>query len=233
MDKKTQKKLLTLVKKNYNNIAGEFNQTRKKKIWPILLELTQNIKNGDKILDAGCGNGRIIDTFRGKDIDYIGFDSNNKLIKLAKENFPDRKFKVLDILNSNKLNENGFDYIFSIAVLHHIPGNNLRIKVLKDLKNKLSDDGKIIITVWNLWEFKKFKNKIFYFALLKLILKNKMEFGDILFDWHGKSINNKNNKRYYHVFTTKGLKKLAKKSGLAIKMLKKDQFNYYLILKKK
>ena len=58
-----------------------------------------------------------------------------------------------------------------------------------------------------------------------------MDVGDITFDW-------KNNKgeivagRYYHMFTLRELKKISHKAGLKIEKLYKDEFNYFLILKK-
>ena len=95
----------------------------------------------------------------------------------------------------------------------------------------MSDDGKIIIAVWNLWGQKKFKKLVFKFALLKLIKKNKMDIGDILFDWK----NSKGeivSRRYYHAFTKRELKKIIKKAGLKIEKIYKDKFNYYAVLKK-
>ena len=86
MDKQTQKNLLALVKSNYEEIADQFNQTRKKYLWPELIELTKEIKTGDKILDVGCGNGRLLEAFRDKPVSYLGIDNNEKLINLAREN---------------------------------------------------------------------------------------------------------------------------------------------------
>ena len=59
MNKKTQKELLDIVKQNYEEIADQFSETRKKHLWPELIELTKNIKEGSSILDVGCGNGRL------------------------------------------------------------------------------------------------------------------------------------------------------------------------------
>jgi SAM-dependent methyltransferase len=128
-----------------------------------------------------------------------------------------------------------FDYVFSIALLHHLPGSDLRIAALKQLKNKVSEDGKIIIIVWNLWGQKKFRKLIYKFFLLKLIKKNlpvgRMDFGDILFDWKN-SAGEAQSRRYYHAFTKMELRKIIKKSGLKIEKLYKDKFNYYAILNK-
>ena len=197
MDKKTQEKLLEIVKKNYEEIAEDFSETRKKYLWPELIKLTGQVKDGDKILDVGCGNGRLIEAFKNKHINYIGIDNSYKLIKLAKEKYGPQNFQfspaspseagraifnfqflVCDLLELDKLPLQKFDYIFCVAVLHHIPGEDLRLKVLKNLKEKLADNGKIILTVWNLWSQKKFRNLIFKTEILKFLTKIKITKND-------------------------------------------------------
>ncbi len=243
MDKQTQKNLLKIVERNYKEIANDFNETRKKYLWPELIKLTKNVKNNEKVLDVGCGNGRLLKAFEGKEINYLGIDSSEKLISLAKSEIRNPapasragqglkfEFRKGDILELSKISEINFDYIFCIAVLHHIPGQDLRIQTLKQLKNKVELDGKIIITVWNLWSQKKFRKFIWKFILLKLIGKNKMDYGDILFDWKN-SKGEKVSRRYYYAFTKRQLKKIARKAGLKIKKIYKDKYNYYAILQK-
>jgi len=212
-------------------------------LWPELVKLTEEVKDGDKILDVGCGNGRLLRAFQGKNISYIGVDNSEKLISLAKRRscelrIANCEFRIFDILELSKLPQINFDYVFCVAVLQHIPGRDLRIAALKQLKNKVSDDGKIIISVWNLWNQKKFRKLIFKFWALKLIKKNNiageaggMDFGDILFDWknsRGEAIS----KRYYHAFRMGELKDIIKKTGLKIEKIYKDKRNYYAVLKK-
>jgi 2-polyprenyl-3-methyl-5-hydroxy-6-metoxy-1,4-benzoquinol methylase len=237
MNKQTQKELLDIVKSNYEAVADEFNETRKKYLWPELLNLAETVKDGDKILDAGCGNGRLLKAMQDKKIDYLGVDNSENLIAKAWEEFADEDIKakyefrngnILELANFPELN---FDYIFSIAVLHHFPGTDLRVQALKQLKNKISQNGKIIITAWNLWSQPKYRTLIIKFFLLKLIGKNKMDMGDILFDWKNTKGEIKS-RRYYHAFTKRELKKTIYKAGFKIEKIYKDKYNYYLILKK-
>ncbi len=235
MNKQTQKELLNIVKRNYDEIAEEFSETRNKPLWPELIKLTEKIKDGDRVLDAGCGNGRLLDAFGNKKIEYLGVDGSEKLIKLAerrikkqrRESRASYEFIVGDILKLSEMPQINFDYVFCVAALQHIPGQDLQIAALKQLKNKISDDGKIIITVWNMWGRKKFKKLIFKFLALKLIKKNGMDFGDILFAGF-----NRKSQRYYHAFRKRELKKIIKKAGLRIEKIYKDKHNYYAVLKK-
>ena len=43
MDKQTQKNLLDIVKRNYNEIAEDFDETRKKQLWPELENYMEKI----------------------------------------------------------------------------------------------------------------------------------------------------------------------------------------------
>ncbi|MBI2459383.1 MAG: class I SAM-dependent methyltransferase [Parcubacteria group bacterium] len=280
MDKQTEKYLLNLVKRNYEEIAADFDLTRKKQLWPELLRLTEPVKNGDRVLDVGCGNGRLLEAFGEKKISYLGVDNSEKLIETARKNFQfsifnfqtnpnfqfsnkiqntrpyqnasptessarsgadgfwrgtfgraKYKFQVADILQLDKLPERNFAYVFCIAVLHHLPGENLRIKALEQMKNKINKNGQIILTVWNLWKQAKFRKLIFKYGLLKLIGKNKMDWDDILFNWKN-NLGQPVSRRYYHTFTKKELKKLAVRAGLKIEKLSKDKYNYYAVLTK-
>lgn len=235
MNKQTQNELLKIVKKNYADIAEHYNETRKKHLMPLwgeLVNYAKNVKEGASVLDAGCGNGRLIEAFEGKKINYVGIDQDEQLIKHAREQKPGYKFFVGDLLELGKIPEYNFNHLISIAVLHHVPGKQLRIEILRQFKNKIEKDGEIIFTVWNLWsdkwDKKKFKQAIIKFFLLKLIGKNQMDFGDILRDWKnpkGEIVS----KRYYHAFTKWELRRIVKKAGLKLKKIYSDGYNYYVI----
>lgn len=233
MNKQTSDRLLKLVQTSYNQIAEDFNQTRQKQIWPELTKLATEIDDShrtQKILDVGCGNGRLASLFQDRHIDYYGLDNCQALLDLAKTNYGDH-FNLGDILKLSLFKEVNFDYVFCIAVLHHLPGYNLRLEALKQLRSKAKPGGTIIITVWNLWNQQKYRRLIFKYWLLKLLKKNHMDFGDILFDWKNSQGLNLT-QRYYHGFTKRELTKLIKKANLSIDRLYKDNYNYYLVLKK-
>ena len=229
MNKDKQKEILKIVRQNYEEIAESFDETREKPLWPPLVEFLKEVKGGEKVLDAGCGNGRLLRALGTKKIKYFGTDLSENLIKICREKYPDNNFSVADILNLGILAEYDFDWVFSIAVLHHLPGLDLQVAALKQLKNKVKADGRIVLTVWNMWSEDRFKKMLWKFFLLKLIGRNQMDFGDVLFDWKRSGMTSK---RYYHAFRRCELKKIVKRAGLKIDKITRDRFNYYLILKK-
>lgn len=207
MNKEYTEFLLQKTKEDYNLIAEDFSRTRES-AWGEFNFFADYVKNGDKILDAGCGNGRLLELLNGKNIDYIGIDIAENLVKIAKGIYPQRDFFVADNLNL-PFPDNNFDEVFSIAVLHTVPSKELREEVLAELKRVLKPQGKLFLTVWNL----RVKNKFFLFLqqyFLKVIGKSKLDSGDLFIPWADKT------KRYYHFFTERELYDLAEKVGFRI-----------------
>jgi len=214
------------VRDDYNLISEDFSRTRQNP-WPETKFLFDNIKRGNKILDLGCGNGRFYQFLKDKDIDYIGIDSSLRLIEKAKERYPDVDFRAADALNL-PFSDNSFDKVFSIAVLHHIPSKEFRLKFLREAKRVLKNKGTLILTVWKLRRKEEWL-LFFKYTFLKLIDKSKLDFKDILKPWGNKTL------RYYHWFSERELIKLVKKEGFKIKEVgivknkKGNRQNIYLI----
>lgn len=167
-------KLIEKTQENYNILAPHFSYTRSKP-WPELKVLVGKIPSKTKILDIGCGNGRLLELFKDKKIDYLGIDFSHQLICEAKRRYPKASFKVADITQKTTW-ENlkvKFDFIFCIAVLHHLPTQKLRKGVVEQICQALKPDGKTFITVWNLWQKKYLKHHLSFQSLkLKWQLKD-------------------------------------------------------------
>ncbi|MBI4994033.1 methyltransferase domain-containing protein [Candidatus Peregrinibacteria bacterium] len=193
------KEVLRKVKLDYGLIAEEFSKTRQKP-WPefkVFLK-SLNLKKARqkiKLLDAGCGGGRLYDFLKNEPIIYTGIDNNKNFLNLARRQHKKVKFKCAD-LTRLPFPKDSFDAVWCIAVLHHLP-KNLQLKALKEICRVLTPKGKFMITVWDLWQKKycKFINKKTHEALIP---------------W-GKKLN-----RYYYAFTADELKTLFKKAGFAL-----------------
>jgi len=64
-----------------------------------------------KVLDIGCGTGHHVAELSSRNIDTIGIDISQAMIKKAKENYPNYKFQVGDALNGNTFDSNKFTHI--------------------------------------------------------------------------------------------------------------------------
>ncbi|MCX6795566.1 MAG: class I SAM-dependent methyltransferase [Candidatus Falkowbacteria bacterium] len=232
MKQKVQEKILSLVKDNYNSIARDFNQTRKKPLWPALTYAASKVNNGEIILDAACGNGRLLEAFKDKKIDYLGLDNSSELIMLAKNNYPDKEFLVDDLLALDFAKNKNFDWIFCVAALHHLPGDNLRIKALKNLALKLKSQGRLVLTVWRPGKNKKFSQALRSSFWKKFFFISRLDFGDVIFNWDGQIKNQESRPRYYHAFRKNEFKNLIFRAGLRITEFIEDEHNFLVIIQK-
>lgn len=219
-------------------IAEDWSKTRsfvplKEKEWFL-----RHIFVGDKVLDLGCGNGRFFEIFNDKKVDYTGIDFSERLIEIAKNKYPNGNFLVSSAFNL-PFPDNLFDRVLCIAVLHHIPSKELRLKFLEEIKRIMKPKGTLILTVWNLnpidmiltGRYKRFLNFLKCFVL-KILGKSKLDFKDFFIPWRNILL------RYVHFFTKSELKELAEQSGLKTKKIggfrnkKSKEGNIYIITKK-
>lgn len=248
MDEAYAQYLLKKTTQDYNLIADHFARTREW-IWQEVIPLAGDIWDGERVLDLGCGNGRLLELFREKGIDYVGVDSSEKLIEIAKKKYqpapsikkgkgplfrPAVRFLVANALNL-PLPDNFFHKVFSLAVLHHIPSEKFRLQFLKEVRRVLREGGQLILSVWNLWSRKATWKLLLKYTFLKLIGKSKLDFKDIFYPWkspRGQIIV----QRYIHCFTKPELKNLVQKSGFKVKEIwiwpKGARSNIYLVAEK-
>jgi ubiquinone/menaquinone biosynthesis C-methylase UbiE len=130
----------------YNEIASLFSSTRQY-IWKDIKPLLRFAKNGDNILDLGCGNGRLYQLFKDLSITFTGIDSSKGLIDIARESHPDAEFIVSD-MRKLPLKDSSFDIAYSIAAVHHLPSDGQK-EVFKEVSRVMKSGGLFIMTNWN------------------------------------------------------------------------------------
>jgi SAM-dependent methyltransferase len=140
------------VEQVYNNIAKEFSNSRYR-VWSgvkkFLDLLPINTTNGD----IGCGNGK--NMMYRTDIQFIGYDISDELIKICLErNLNVHKGNILNL----PITDNYFDNTISIAVIHHLEKQEDRIKALSELLRITKPGGKILVYVWSFLQDKLLTN---------------------------------------------------------------------------
>ena len=219
------KKTIQSLKKAYQSIAHDFSQSRRSH-WAEFSFFADFIPEGSKVLDLGCGNGRFYGYLdeQGKLIDYTGVDFCPDFIKIAREKYPQQEFIEQDMTELDLGKRYG--RIISIASFHHIPSRKLRKKTLKLLFEHLEDDGLLLLSVWNLWQWR------YFFPILRSFLRFLGSFfredpRDLFIPFGKQKV-----LRYYHAFIPFELRSLLKKSGFIIESSEISGFNYLFVCRK-
>ncbi|MBU0546457.1 class I SAM-dependent methyltransferase [Patescibacteria group bacterium] len=201
--------IIQKTKDSYNKISKHFSATRHR-LWDELLEFAPEIKDGQNILDWGCGNGRLILLLKDKKIKYFGLDQSIGLIEYAKAEYA-KETKTGQVKffctasRDKKFNPNFFDWVFMIASFHHLPNHASRLKLLKKIHMEMKPGAKLVMANWNLkgqWTKKKKE--------MKEVAKN-----DYLVTWkdpQGKP----QAELYYHHFEKKELAELLEEAGFEV-----------------
>ncbi|MFA5413476.1 MAG: methyltransferase domain-containing protein [Patescibacteria group bacterium] len=217
MKEAVAKKILNKVKENYAVIAPHFSQTRQR-FWNEMRDFAESMAPGDRVLDLGCGNGRLYEALKEKSIDYTGVDNSPELLEFAKKRWGEngsRKFLLGDVTNLDWWKGEKYDVVFLIATLHHIPSEDLRKKVLENVGKVLAPNGFLIMTNWALFR-KKYLAFLTKNIFLKLFRKSDLDFGDAAVPWKSNEGGEVLAERYVHAFTLRELKRLVKGAGLEV-----------------
>lgn len=204
--------LLNKNKDDYNRMAPFFDLTRNY-IPKDFAYLKPFIKEDEKILDLGSGNGRLSEIISSPE--YVGVDVSIEILKIAQKKYPDREFKLMEDSLKIPCDNNAFDSVFCLSVLHHIPSKFFRKVYIKETHRVLREGGKLIISVWDLKRDKKAMKLVFKYLYLKILMKSELDFKDIFYPWKrsmGKTIA----ERYIHIFSLNELAGLLKSQGFKI-----------------
>lgn len=145
------------------------------RIKPIVQAL--DLKDTDKILDVGCGNGEYSKIVDSKGY-YLGIDKDPNFIKRAKDKFKNKnvKFLLADILQINIFDES-FDKAILIFVMHHIDDNECEL-LLRRLGNIVKDRLVIVENVYTKYHIlNNILCKLDRGAFIRTLEKQKMFIG--------------------------------------------------------
>lgn len=238
MNEATIQRLVDINRQFYQSFALQFSKTRQR-IQPGVHKILEVVPPDARLLDLGCGNGELWRTLvqHGFTGTYIGLDYSPGLLSEARKFPPDfleeaspaKKpvFIQSDLTSADwdaaltALTPDSdtdqlsiplrFDFIFIFAVLHHIPGNDLRRGILEKSKSHLRSGGQIVLSVWQFLNSERFQDRIQPWEKVGLKAED-VDPGDYLLDWRegGEGL------RYVHHFTQDELADLAYHTSFSI-----------------
>lgn len=221
MNPETIERLLALNHAFYAAFAESFADSRTGAD-AVLTSILPYIPPRARVLDVGCGNGRLallLDRERPGAL-YVGIDGVSELLEIARMRTAALKsitsqFHIVDITQPNWSSVIGLlpvDAVVCLAVLHHIPGFDLRAHVLREMAGLCVRDGCVILSTWQFLDSPRLRRKIVDWSKVG-IAGEMLEPGDYLLDWrrggHGL--------RYVHLVDEAEVERLAAASGLRVR----------------
>ena len=109
--------------------------------WNIFVERYLRPISGARLLDLGCGTGRILQFL--PPLEYWGLDDNPHYIEYAKKKRrSDAKFVCADLRDTWPV-QGSFDLVMATGLLHHLPDAEV-VEVLKRTRSLLSGQGRLV-----------------------------------------------------------------------------------------
>ncbi len=222
-------RLLALNRDFYVTFAEHFAASRSVSD-PALTSILPYLPSRARILDVGCGNGRLallLDRDRPGS-SYVGVDAVPELIEEARAQTGDLSrteavFRVLDVTERGWMERvptalpsappgTGFGCAVVLAVLHHIPDVDLRARILRDVARLLKPEGYVILSTWRFLANERMRRKIVDWDVVG-IDESDLDPGDYLLDWKrgGRGL------RYCHMIDEEEVEALAAASGLLVR----------------
>jgi tRNA (uracil-5-)-methyltransferase TRM9 len=221
MNADTVARLLSLNKQFYQTFGREFSSTRQH-LQPGVLRILDTLTGDEALLDLGCGNGELARERmrRGQCGPYTGLDFSLPLLEVARHGWEDAPatFIRADLTGADWDKRmtapvrQSFDLVTAFAVLHHIPGQALRLGIMQKVHGLLRPGGQFIHSEWQFLKSDKLKGRVQPWQEIDLS-EEDVDPGDYLLDWRsgGRGL------RYVHYFSETELDALAAASRFKIR----------------
>jgi len=212
----TISRLLDLNRQFYQTFAIPFSATRQR-LQPGVLRLLDQIHPTDALLDLGCGNAELAHELArcGHAGSYTGLDFSPALLQQAAIGQPANfRFLQADLSSADwdsHLAGCGYDSVLAFAVLHHLPGGDLRLKILRKARQLLILQGHFFHSEWQFLNSPRLAARVQPWETIDLSDKD-VDPGDYLLDWRqgGTGL------RYVHHFSEPELAELASQAGFEV-----------------
>ena len=186
---------------------------------PGVQRLLNRFSSEDRFLDLGCGNGELAREMdrRGYQGTYVGLDFSPGLLAVARESSfrnLQSNFITADLTSpdwKSIIPDQHFDIVLAFAVLHHLPGDDLRQLFLHYVLAHTEPMGQFFHSEWQFLRSERLRSRIQSWDNIGLS-ESDVEPGDYLLDWRrgGYGL------RYVHHFTEDELADLATRTGFTV-----------------
>jgi len=128
--------------KGINQTKGQISGILSPLLEKIRLSKVLKWVKGERILDYGCGYGRLAEFLAEKE--YVGIDINEEIIRQVRKIYAKKEnVKFYTLEEFKNVREMRFDTVVLAAVIEHIENP---LELLSTLRRVLAKEGRIIIT---------------------------------------------------------------------------------------
>lgn len=91
-------------------------------LWPVVRSLSEPLRPGARVLDAGCGNGAMAGAYQKLGCAVVGVDMSESGIAIARAAYRETRFERMEIDEGilRRLDEPPFDLVVSTEVVEHL-----------------------------------------------------------------------------------------------------------------
>lgn len=244
MEPSIQKRLAELNREFYEAHGEDFAKTRPR-LAPGVKRVVGHIPAGSRVLEVGCGDGKVGRRLAERDVHYFGIDSSAAMIARAERLTEDWRlensqfsssqiaFAQFDLLSNSFPAVQIFHWVLAFAVFHHLPGYEARLRVIRTLAAQLEPGGTLVMSNWQLTRSERLRQRI---ALWSAIGLNEadVEPNDFLLTWER---GRRRGLRYVHVLAEAEARQLAASAELSVVEVfsadgASDDLAEYVVMKK-
>jgi ubiquinone/menaquinone biosynthesis C-methylase UbiE len=137
------------VQREYSRLAERYDSR-----WSFYINATigetlnrLDIKQGEHILDLGCGTGVLIQRLLqvSPEIEVAGIDACAEMLEIAKQKLPESVELKLGSADNLPFPSDYFDLVVSTSAFHFFPDPS---QALQEAKRVLKPNGRLVITDW-------------------------------------------------------------------------------------
>lgn len=109
-----------------------------------LPEIISTHVKGNNAMDFGCGTGRSTRFLQRLGFTVVGVDISKEMLKKAKELDPEGDYRLIGEGDLNHSKQKAFDLVLFAFTFDNIPTMEKKVKILKETKNLLKSQGRMI-----------------------------------------------------------------------------------------
>jgi len=220
VERSIARKLLDLNRRFYEAAGGEFAASRGR-LHPGMVRALEMLDPRGGLLDLGCGHGRIARAWKagslpGEPSHYVGVENSRALLALAPPQEENLRFLAADLAEpgwEEEVRALGFplETALCFSFLHHIPGRDLRLDLLRRTAGLLPPGGGLALSVWQFLHVPGLAARIRPWKEAGLD-PGELDAGDLLYPWGGEG----GPLRYVHHFREEEVRELLEEAGFQV-----------------